>query len=283
MSELEERDARQFEEIVREKFDEYGYKSGFESFKSVPAPGTDIIITVAIREAKGNLCSSPFGTRKGNLYIKLEWNLYSQKDLTRILKFNTEGKGELDGFTSGGAGQIKYEAFSMAVVNMLANEDFHKIMNPPMQPTALSLFYESPKVSAKSPPVVVVSSPVSHKEWEETLNEIKKRCITKKCFEHQLLDGLDTVKTVEELIYDPEFNQSRTVLLREFVKGQLLVEYHTILTSQISEVKQGILNKRQQYGDHIPNRIFVESWGNLREAARSLDLPEPGEMVIESE
>ncbi|OPY69757.1 MAG: putative periplasmic serine endoprotease DegP-like precursor [Syntrophorhabdaceae bacterium PtaU1.Bin034] len=120
-------------DLLRDQLQKYRYTVVGDPealFEDRSAEKAEFLIAGKIKDVKASMCfprsgSEDWVTAKGELYVQVDWELYSKKTRDVVLKLTTEGSS-----TSNGKAQsyqeIFYQAFDMAVGNMLAHNTFYQ-------------------------------------------------------------------------------------------------------------------------------------------------------------
>lgn len=107
-------------------------KSLFKRQDSVSA--AEYLIGARITEIKGNFCEShhwwdgrPLGEYSGEMYLSVDWTVFSNITQREILQFNTDGYYKQKKSSKNGIDITFQNAFASATENILKSEDFKNI------------------------------------------------------------------------------------------------------------------------------------------------------------
>jgi hypothetical protein len=117
-------------DIARIELDKYGYSlvDKIDSpFNEEYSKRADLLLGGKLVDVKWNGCFSVKGD-KGEMYIKVKWEIYD--NITRIiaLTISTEGYFSVKEFNRFGQKELLDKAFNMAIDNLLADEAFHAFL-----------------------------------------------------------------------------------------------------------------------------------------------------------
>ncbi len=121
----------EFGETLREELEKNGYTvvgdpdALFEDKSSWKA---EFLIAGQITDMSANICYFMPPNSKGESYMEVEWQIYSRKVRDVVLKFKTEGNSNIETPSTTGDQEVFYQAFAMAVNNMLAKKDFYELV-----------------------------------------------------------------------------------------------------------------------------------------------------------
>ena len=101
-------------------------------FSGYDLSAAEILLAAQISDANTNICYplSGFGnwsSAKGEMYIKVEWQVYSPRTKEVIGTLQTEGSSVV-GSSSSISGDLLANSFSVATRNLLAQQDFHDLV-----------------------------------------------------------------------------------------------------------------------------------------------------------
>jgi hypothetical protein len=104
-------------------------------FKDKDKESASILVAALVTTIEANTCypHAGFGNwsqAKGELYLEVEWQVFSKATNDVIYKKTTSGSSKLDQATPTGQLDILYDAFSIATNNLLADSEFNKILIP---------------------------------------------------------------------------------------------------------------------------------------------------------
>lgn len=98
-------------------------------FEGYDVSGAEILVATLITDVHANICYPHAGwgnyrDAKGELRLKAEWQIYSPFTRSIITTINTEGSAVISRTTSEASDKLLYDAFSVAVNNLLASQEF---------------------------------------------------------------------------------------------------------------------------------------------------------------
>jgi hypothetical protein len=160
------------EEVFRSELEKSNYKvvRGPESiFDTDYEKDTELLVGAAIKEMNYDLCFPNIGfgdrrTVKGSLHINVDWQIYSMLDRKVIFEISTEGLGTQK--TNTDFVDLYEEAFRIATVNLLANNEFHEIVVRDEKPSEPFDIFE---INA----ITLYERPIS-----DQINNIRKNVVT---------------------------------------------------------------------------------------------------------
>ncbi len=101
---------------------------------------TDFKIGARITDIKANFCSllswmdyRDLGIEAGEVYIEVEWSIYSPLERKTIGKLKTEGYSKLEDAVSGAFLIVYHNAFQAAAEELANNQEFFKLVSQPEQ------------------------------------------------------------------------------------------------------------------------------------------------------
>lgn len=116
----------EYSNVVRNKLKENGYTLLGEAnspFNEELNKQSELLLGGKIIDLNFNACHSIMGT-KGEIFIKVEWELFDNKSKKVITTITTEGISSASEFDSAGDLPLLKKAFAMAADNLLANKQF---------------------------------------------------------------------------------------------------------------------------------------------------------------
>lgn len=122
-------------DIFREELENNGWPvvgTTEDLFNGYDVSGAELLVAAKVTEIHANLCYpyagfGNFASTKGALRLKAEWQIYSPFTKSVISSITTEGSTESKEVIEGGQATLLENAFSVAVSNLLASEDFYKV------------------------------------------------------------------------------------------------------------------------------------------------------------
>lgn len=125
----------EFQEVLRDELERNGYTVVGDPdalFEDKSKWKAEYLIGARINDISANVCypSAGFGSyakSKGEAYINVEWQIYSKRTRDVVLKFESEGSSKIKSAIPMGDRETLYQAFAVAVNNMLANDKFYKL------------------------------------------------------------------------------------------------------------------------------------------------------------
>jgi len=116
--------------VVRKKLEDNGYRllgKAFSPFNEEFSQQAELLLGGTIKGANSNACYSVQGA-KGELALKIEWQIYDTKSKQVVMTLETEGMSKASEFNSSGDGVLVDNAFAMATDNLLADEKFIQLL-----------------------------------------------------------------------------------------------------------------------------------------------------------
>ncbi|RJO60956.1 hypothetical protein C4544_04085 [candidate division WS5 bacterium] len=116
--------------IARIKLGKYGYSlvgKEYSPFNEEYSKQSELLLGGKLIDVKSNACLSISGI-KGEVYIKVEWEIYNTKEKNIILAVNTEGYSSSNDFNKIGDKDLYEQAFDMAIDNLLAEKLFYALL-----------------------------------------------------------------------------------------------------------------------------------------------------------
>ena len=104
-------------DIVRSKLEKYGYSlvgKAYSPFSEEYAKQSDLLLGGKLVDVKANTCRTVSGV-KGEVYIKIDWEIYDNKTKKVILMINTEGYDSSNEPNKFGDKDLYEKAFDMAI------------------------------------------------------------------------------------------------------------------------------------------------------------------------
>lgn len=100
-------------------------------FEDRSADKAEYLIAARIKDIRANVCyprgtSEDWVTASGEIYVSVEWELYSRKLRDVVVKVKSEGSAVVKGNSPQSYQEIFYQAFSVAARNMLAHKEFYQ-------------------------------------------------------------------------------------------------------------------------------------------------------------
>jgi hypothetical protein len=119
-----------FGDIVREELEHNGYNilgTAHSPFKDEYKKESEYLLGGKLIEIKSNICRY-LEYKKGEVYIKVLWEVYDKKEKKIIYSVTTEGYKENLEFNNLGDKHMFDVAFRIASKNLLADKRFHDLM-----------------------------------------------------------------------------------------------------------------------------------------------------------
>ena len=117
-------------DTTRKKLEKHGYSlvgKAYSPFNDEYSKESELLLGGKLIDVKSNTCGS-IGGIKGEVYIKVEWEIYSNKINSVVLKINTEGYSSSNEYNELGDFYLYDQAFDMAIDNLLAEKAFYTIL-----------------------------------------------------------------------------------------------------------------------------------------------------------
>jgi len=115
---------------VRVQLSKYGYSLVGEVnslFNDEISRKSELLLSGKIIDVQANVCMSG-GIAKGEIYIKVEWQVFNNKTKEVILSLHSEGIMVEREFYIDGFKVIFYKAFNQALDNLLAEKEFYTLL-----------------------------------------------------------------------------------------------------------------------------------------------------------
>lgn len=172
-------------DILRDQLQKYGYTVVGEPdslFDDKPADKAEFLIAGRIKDVDASVCyprsrSEDWITAKGDLFMEVEWELFSKKRRDVVFKLTTQGSsagnGRIESFQRIFAG-----AFQGAVQNLLANKSFYQMVAPEAQPQERSV--AEPKVEEIRVDYKTTTDPIEkgNANREKTIGTMRSSVVT---------------------------------------------------------------------------------------------------------
>jgi S1-C subfamily serine protease len=165
-------DINELNEVFREEFESANYTvvgdpdSLFDDSSSWQA---EYLIGAIITDIEVGLCYQPGGT-KGDVYLEVNWQVYSRLDRKVVYKTTTEGSYEVIEPSSHAVMDLYVYAFGMAAQNLLADQKFYALLTGEMEIAAHSPTSFNTLILAKS---TQYNRPIEH-----TINDVRMGVVT---------------------------------------------------------------------------------------------------------
>lgn len=165
-------DINELNEVFREEFESANYTvagdpdSLFDDSSSWQA---EYLIGAIITDIEVGLCYQPGGT-KGDVYLEVNWQVYSRLDRKVVYKTTTEGSYEVIEPSSHAIMDLYVYAFGMAAQNLLADQKFYALLTGEMEIASHSPTSFNTLILAKSTPY---NRPIEH-----TINDVRMGVVT---------------------------------------------------------------------------------------------------------
>jgi serine protease Do len=122
-----------------------------------PASSAEYLIGARITKIKGNFCEShhwwdgrPLGEFSGEMYLSVEWTVFSNLMQREVLKFKTEGYNKQKKSSKNGIDITFQNAFASATESILRSEDFKKVSIGKYSPNRRSANYSELLIPRKT-------------------------------------------------------------------------------------------------------------------------------------
>jgi len=115
--------------IVRTRLDKYGYTlvgKTHSPFNDEYSKQSEILLGGKLLEIKSNACKN-FYFIKGEVYMKVEWEIYDKITNSIVLNVSTEGYSSRNEFEIGDMGMYE-QAIEMAIDNLLSDDKFYALL-----------------------------------------------------------------------------------------------------------------------------------------------------------
>jgi hypothetical protein len=116
--------------IVRNKLEKYGYAligKANSTFNEEYSKQSDLLLGGKIVDIEANVCSSVHGA-KGEVFVKVAWELYDTRTKSVVLAVTTEGYSSAKDFTKTADKDLYVKGFDMATDNLLADKAFYSLL-----------------------------------------------------------------------------------------------------------------------------------------------------------
>lgn len=128
-------------ETVRQSFLQQFAKAGYPSprrsdsvFENRPAVGADFDVGASLKGLKINVCEKDDGERKGGVWLRLRWEIFSPQLQAVVLDVTTEGSYQNDTPEKITTSDMIRQASVVAAGNLLAEQRFVDLMTGAAQP-----------------------------------------------------------------------------------------------------------------------------------------------------
>jgi S1-C subfamily serine protease len=165
-------DVTEFDEVFREEFESANYKVVGDPealFDDPSSWAAEFLIGAMVTDMDMSICSSALGV-KGEIYLEVNWQVYSRLDRRVVYKTETEGSHEVTEPTDQTIDDLVLYAFGMATQNLLADPKFYALLAGETQVAA-----QSPALFNK---VILAKSTPFKKQIEETINDVRPGVVT---------------------------------------------------------------------------------------------------------
>lgn len=126
----------EFGDILRRELEKSNYTvvgDPSQLFEDESSWKAEYLIAGRVTDINANICYPAagfgnFNSAKGEGYMEVEWQIYSRKNRDVVLKIKTEGTSKINAAVPSGDDEIYYQAFAMAVNNLLAKQEFYELV-----------------------------------------------------------------------------------------------------------------------------------------------------------
>lgn len=130
-------DADEFTDVFKEELEKFSFKTVGDTNALFDDPSTwksEILVAGIIKELKANICYplagfGNFSSAKGEVFLRVDWQIYSKLDRSVVHSVTTEGSAKNDDAIIGGDTTAMLNAFSQASRNLLADKKFREIVS----------------------------------------------------------------------------------------------------------------------------------------------------------
>ena len=165
-------DVAEFDEVFREEFENANYKVVGDPEALFDDPSSweaEFLIGAMVTDMDMSICSSPLGV-KGEIYLEVNWQVYSRLDRKVVYKTKTEGSHEVTEPTDQTLDDLVLYAFGMATQNLLADQKFYALL-------AGDTMIAAPGSSLFNKLILAKSAPFK-KHIEKTINDVRLSVVT---------------------------------------------------------------------------------------------------------
>jgi S1-C subfamily serine protease len=165
-------DIAEFDEVFREEFENANYKVVGDPEALFDDPSSwqaEFLIGAIVTDIDMSICSSLMGL-KGEIYLEVNWQVYSRLDRKVVYKTKTEGSHEVTEPTDQTLDDLVLYAFGMATQNLLADPKFYALLAGETQVAAPSPALFNKLILAKCAPF--------KKQIEKTINDVRLGVVT---------------------------------------------------------------------------------------------------------
>lgn len=130
-------DSEEFTEAFKEELEKFSFKTVGDVNALFEDPSTwksEILVAGLVKELKANICYpmagfGDFNSSKAEVFIKVDWQIYSKLDRSVVHSVTTEGSFNNKESAAGGDTVAILNAFAQASRNLLADEKFREIVS----------------------------------------------------------------------------------------------------------------------------------------------------------
>jgi serine protease Do len=165
-------DVAEFDEVFREEFENANYTVVGDPEALFDDPSSwqaEFLIGAIVADIDMNICSSALGV-KGEIYLEVNWQVYSRLDRKVVHKTTTEGSHEVTEPTDQTLDDLVLYAFGMATQNLLADPKFYALLAGETMVAAHSPALFNKLILAKSTPF--------KRQIEKTINNVRMGVVT---------------------------------------------------------------------------------------------------------
>jgi len=165
-------DIAEFDAVFREEFESANYTVVGDPDALFDDPSSwkaEFLIGAIVTDIDMSICSSVVGL-KGEIYLEVNWQVYSRLDRKVVYKTKTEGSYEVTEATDQTLDDLVLYAFGMATQNLLADPKFYALLAGETQVAALSPASFNKLILAKCAPF--------KKQIEKTINDVRPGVVT---------------------------------------------------------------------------------------------------------
>jgi hypothetical protein len=129
----------------------------------------EFLIGALITDMEVSLCYEYIGKAKGEMYMKVDWQVYSRLDRKVVYKTTTEGSFKIDESRAEAYMDLFVNAFGAATQNLLADQKFYALLSTETKTDSAKTKFER---------VFIVNKAPFNSQIESTINDVKMSVVT---------------------------------------------------------------------------------------------------------
>jgi S1-C subfamily serine protease len=212
-------DPAELDGVFREEFERANYTVVGDPDALFDDPSSwqaEFLIGAIVTDIDLSICGSAMGV-KGEIYLKVDWQVYSRLDRKVVYKTTTEGSYENTEFTDETYDDLVLNVFGMATQNLLADQQFYALV-------AGETLIAAPSPESFGLLILAKSTPFN-RQIENTINDVRMGVVTVFAGEGHgsgfFIDSEGHMLTSAHVVKGAKFIKIRLVTGRE-VLGEVL-------------------------------------------------------------